>query len=805
MTDPIFSSICSLCFFVLFTLLTADFTGQGGGAGNGETVRKIYNYFNFHDCPLGVLGSFSTTSSSLAAAANFVCLGLCIGTAFSLLAAFGGTAFRASINGDLLVRKQGICVTTSIMLMSIVKFSLVLTGATRIGCYGPRNYVFDPLQYFYWLCTTPTMLIMFGRMGGQPDALLANSATLIALTMILGFISALTMATPSWQSISALFFAISCLTFFFVSQLSVQILHGAHDASFDNETRLLLNRFFPIGSLLWLSFPIIALAVRVGSLSPTTEAILWPIVEACAKIFMCVIWTAGDFTRHQFLARERINNIESKRALSDSCSASMRSLTRYLFHELRVPLNAIVLGVAECREEVNDLVNGKPSVQQQQQHLISDSLETVSNNAIAMSKLLDDFLSLEKIEEGRIELVVTLIHVEKFVQDTVNLFVSLATAKNLDVTIVILPSVPRVFHGDANKIRQVLCNYLSNAIKFTLPGGRILVRVTSQPALLHTPSKRRSHQQAPKGGGPDHYSTDALSVSSNEEEEEEEMKERSETAYTLRLRGTFGSSGTSGTQSETNHSNSKDVHLSNGDDAPFIRFSVIDNGPGISKIDSAKLFEPFVQIRAGATQKKGNGGTGLGLSICKRLVQLFHGIVGVHSREGIGSCFYFVMPTGVGEGVDSSSVQTQNNQLEGGEKQLLSCIVVDDVESNRVLLGRMLTRRGVSSVLLTSDGAETLRMLDKPDVRAAVQCIFLDAQMPVMDGLECATRIRESGLEVCIIGITGNALESDRSLFLSAGASSVLTKPINVDVLEKALKSLGFRLAPRRVPASSTA
>ena len=95
-------------------------------------------------------------------------------------------------------------------------------------------------------------------------------------------------------------------------------------------------------------------------------------------------------------------------------------------------------------------------------------------------------------------------------------------------------------------------------------------------------------------------------------------------------------------------------------------------------------------------------------------------------------------------------------------------------------------------------------MLDKPDVRAAVQCIFLDAQMPVMDGLECATRIRESGLEVCIIGITGNALESDRSLFLSAGASSVLTKPINVDVLEKALKSLGFRLAPRRVPASST-
>ena len=801
MTDPVFSSFCSLSFFGVFILLTADLSNNG--LKNDNLFQNLYKSLNFHDCPSGALGSVifeKPGAISGPMSANIICLGLCIGSAFSLIASFGGSAFRPSLNGDLLVRRQGIYVTGAIMLMSIVKFSLVLAGVTRIGCYSDLNYVFDPFQYVYWLSTTPTMLIMFGRMGGQETSFLSRSAILIGLTMIFGFISAVTMALESfkWRLFSAIFFCLSCLAFYFVSRLSVQIFHGAHDASLDHETRQLLRKCYPPGSLLWILFPIISLSERIGVISPLTAAIIWPILESFAKVFMCVIWTAGDFTRHQFLAREKIINSDNLRAISDNRSSSMRSLTRYLFHELRVPLNAIVLGIEECREDLHDLINRNPSMRQSS---MAVTLGTVSNNALAMNKLLDDFLSLEKIEEGKIELMRSLIHVEPFVRGTVSLFSPLAVSKKLEITIEIDPSAPRVINGDENKVRQVLCNYLSNAIKFTPMGGHIIVSYTSQLSLDDTPSTHLSRREAPSGGSPGRSIQDSPST----EESLNKPKDKSSmsAASTLRKRGVSVSTTPKDAVADQITINS----------SPFVRFSVTDTGPGISEIDAKKLFEPFVQIRAGSTQK-GNG-TGLGLSICKRLVELFGGVAGVHTREGSGSSFYFVMPTGMIFSDDvtptvssASSVVSQKSNAPLSPpvstiKQLLSCIVVDDVESNRVLLGRMLTRRGVTSVLLAADGKETLFLLDRPEVRASVQCIFLDAQMPIMDGLECAVQIRASGSNVLIVGVTGNALESDRLAFIKAGATSVLTKPVNVNALEKMLESHGLSLAARKTALST--
>ena len=88
-------------------------------------------------------------------------------------------------------------------------------------------------------------------------------------------------------------------------------------------------------------------------------------------------------------------------------------------------------------------------------------------------------------------------------------------------------------------------------------------------------------------------------------------------------------------------------------------------------------------------------------------------------------------------------------------------------------------------------------------MRASVQCIFLDAQMPIMDGLECAVQIRASGSNVLIVGVTGNALESDRLAFIKAGATSVLTKPVNVNALEKMLETHGLSLAARKTALST--
>ena len=113
----------------------------------------------------------------------------------------------------------------------------------------------------------------------------------------------------------------------------------------------------------------------------------------------------------------------------------------------------------------------------------------------------------------------------------------------------------------------------------------------------------------------------------------------------------------------------------------------------------------------------------------------------------------------------------------------------------------MLARRGVTSVLYASDGADALRLLlEAPAVHAAtMQCVFLDKVMPVMDGFECAARLRATPAlaHLPIVGVTGNAMEEDRSAFIAAGANAVVAKPVRAEALELALAEVGLHLEAR--------
>jgi len=549
---------------------------------------------------------------------------------------------------------------------------------------------------------------------------------------------------------------------------------------------------------------------------------------------MCVIWLSGDYSRLEHDVRAREESMLKEQGLSESRSLAFRTFMRYVFHELRVPLNAIMLGVTECSEEVLDLRDAVESVKAglkvsggeplpqalaaladaiglvesrlgasrettlpqamaalnlaaestarlrtrfplpqalaelasatASAHSVIAMLDTVSSNATAMNKLLDDFLSLEKIDAGRMTLEDVEVDVASFVRETASLFKALLAAKEIDLAVGICASVPASFFGDVNKLRQVLSNLVSNAVKFVRSGGSIVIQVTSQQQL--------------ESGASTGANSLGLSSALSESEGEEETK-------------AANGNGDAGTPTHK-----------------YLRFAVFDDGPGISKDDQAKLFLPFAQIRAGALQK-GNG-TGLGLSICKRIVELAHGRVGVHSQEGVGSNFFFIVPAGSPQSLVEA---TQSAHVEAPiphgplSVQLLSCVVVDDVESNRVLFGRMLSRRGVKSILYACDGAEMLRLVEPPDACAAIQCVFLDKEMPVMDGHECAGRLRSMGLtRLPIIGVTGNALQCDCEAFVDAGADVVIFKPVKVDALERALASVGLHLeSVRSVRAGASA
>ena len=145
-----------------------------------------------------------------------------------------------------------------------------------------------------------------------------------------------------------------------------------------------------------------------------------------------------------------------------------------------------------------------------------------------------------------------------------------------------------------------------------------------------------------------------------------------------------------------------------------------------------------------------------------------------------------------------SPSNTSAAPLDRPAEPLTSAMVIDDVASNRLLLARLLQRRGVTTVLVLDGGGAAIaswRQMDGP-ARGTLQLVLCDKEMPGdVDGHDTVATLRAEGFSGVIIGVTGNALEGDREDFLSAGADEVVFKPIRVELLAHALARMGLRLS----------
>ncbi len=246
-----------------------------------------------------------------------------------------------------------------------------------------------------------------------------------------------------------------------------------------------------------------------------------------------------------------------------------------------------------------------------------------------------------------------------------------------------------------------------------------------------------------------------------------------------------------------------------GTDHALIAVSVRDSGIGISAEQQARLFQSFSQADVSTTRKY--GGTGLGLVISKALVELMGGEITVSSEVGLGTTFTFTLRLMKQPARRASSgriVAIHNNgrlkSKENGEK--LSVLIVDDNEINRKLAKILFEHLGAAPEL-AENGAKALDAYH----RRAFDLILMDVHMPVMDGIEATSRIRElektSLRHTPIIALTANALRGDRERFLSAGMDEYLSKPINETALMSALGNLGLAesSASKQVPASHEA
>jgi hypothetical protein len=212
-----------------------------------------------------------------------------------------------------------------------------------------------------------------------------------------------------------------------------------------------------------------------------------------------------------------------------------------------------------------------------------------------------------------------------------------------------------------------------------------------------------------------------------------------------------------------------------------LRFSVIDTGVGIREEQQAKLFERFTQLDD--TPSRTHGGTGLGLAISKHLVEAMGGRIGVESVYSQGSTFWFDLPM---------SVADNTGELTGGEAepillQGLKVLLVDDDAINRLAGQRILEQAGCV-VTLASDGEEALKVL----VQRPVDLVLMDIHMPRLDGIEATRRIREGWdrgeSHIPIIGLTASVMKDEQEQYLDAGMDDVVAKPVEIDVLTRAMQ-----------------
>lgn len=373
---------------------------------------------------------------------------------------------------------------------------------------------------------------------------------------------------------------------------------------------------------------------------------------------------------------------------ANAANAAKSGFLATMSHEIRTPLNGVLgnatlLRVSELNDEQRELVDTI--------HASGDSLLTILNDILDISKIEADQLELETVE----------CDLESIASQVGAFWAPQVQAKGLDWTLSVDASCARILLSDPTRIKQVLFNILSNAIKFTETGG-IQLNISQKPG----------------------------------------NKDRIET-----------------------------------------RFEVVDTGIGISKEALPKLFGMFSQGDNTITRRF--GGTGLGLAISKRLAEAMDGQTGMISEPGQGSTFWFTILTEVGQ---EESVSTTENASEKEPRQHdRSCdiLVAEDNPINQKLIRTMLLLLGHRADI-AADGLEAIEMLQEK----TYDLILMDVQMPKLDGVSAARRIRAMPgalKRTPIIALTANSMKGDREEYIAAGMDDYVAKPIGLEALSAAI------------------
>jgi PAS domain S-box-containing protein len=411
-----------------------------------------------------------------------------------------------------------------------------------------------------------------------------------------------------------------------------------------------------------------------------------PLIDARGDVWG-VLGTYQDITSFKVAEAELI---KARNAAEDASKAKSEFLAT-MSHEIRTPMNGVI--------GFTDLLLQTPLTADQQA-----MASTIRDSGQALMTIINDILDFSRIEAGRISVELSRVDARQIVRDVLALLRPRTVEKQLELDLQWPSGVSALVLGDAGRVRQVLVNLASNAIKFT-ETGRVIIRASDADGML--------------------------------------------------------------------------------------RLEVEDTGIGITSEQLPRLFAKFTQADSSTTRKY--GGTGLGLAISKQLVELMGGQIGAHSQPGAGSTFWFTLPFAQrSENTSTNRVLKLDARFEALDQPSTGMsqprvLVVEDHAVNRMLATRLLAKLGCDV-----EFAENGLVACERTSQHSYDLIFMDCQMPEMDGYEAtrAIRAREraGNRHTPIIALTANAMSQDRERCLEAGMDDYITKPYSAADFERTLQ-----------------
>ncbi len=402
----------------------------------------------------------------------------------------------------------------------------------------------------------------------------------------------------------------------------------------------------------------------------------------------------------EVLIQKRTKELERERLLAESANQAKSDFLARMSHEIRTPLNAVI--------GFNEMLQATDLTDEQR-----DYVRTAARSGELLLNLINDILDFARVESGKLTFEAVDFEPRLTAADVCDIMRPKTEGKPVDIHCRVGGDVPAFVNGDPGRFRQVLVNFMANAVKFTADGKIALVI---------------------------------------------ELSNR--TARTVTLHAT-----------------------------------VKDTGIGIPKDRLQNVFEVFQQADGSITRDY--GGSGLGLAICKQISKLMNGDVWVESEPGKGSTFHFMAELkAVGDRpvkpAPAKPPARETIPVPDEANESICILLAEDNAVNRKLLRFMLNKAGYR-VRTAENGKEAVEVFTRdPD---GFDMIFMDVQMPELNGLEASGQIREKGFHrIPIIALTAQAMKGDREKCLEAGMNDYIAKPIKKEtVLRKVRQWTGVK------------